>query len=224
MYQTLVFIQTLNLLLSLTCICYGVVSYKSINNLKPLILLPVYSIIQIIFSEIGIKLFNGNYSFGNLQYTSVAVYIIIEFVIILYFYFNIFTSVFLRSFLKFVALTSIFLLLIDVNKAKNSSNLNLFLFQMFSGFSIELLSYLGFREIIKKENIENILTQPNSIMILGILFSFIIIAPFSVLQNFLLSRNQILYEFLFLTNSLGYFILFSFLIFAIYVSRKSRDF
>jgi len=95
---------------------------------------------------------------------------------------------------------------------------------MFSGFSIELLSYLGFREIIKKENIENILTQPNSIMILGILFSFIIIAPFSVLQNFLLSRNQILYEFLFLTNSLGYFILFSFLIFAIYVSRKSRDF
>lgn len=223
MYETLVFIQGLNLLLSLTCICYGIFSLEFIKEIRILIFIPVYSILQVIFSEISLKPFNGNYTFGMLQYTSVAIYIIIEFILILSFYSIVFKNTSLKNILKIIAALSIVFLFIDIIRTRIGNNINLFLFQIFTGFSIELLSFLGCRELLKKDNVENIFTKPNSIMIFGILFSFIIIAPFSVLQNFLISRNELLYEFLFLTNSLGYFILFSFLIFAIYVSRKSRD-
>ena len=53
-------------------------------------LLPIYSILQVLISELGSKFVNGKYTYGALQYTSVSIYVISEFIIVIYFYKTIF--------------------------------------------------------------------------------------------------------------------------------------
>jgi len=224
MHLILVLIQALNIFLAITSIVYGIISYKKLKDIKSLLLLPVYSILQVLFSEMGKIFFQGKYILGSVQYLSVAIYVIIEFIIVIYFYKIIFNSQFLKKVIKLSIYGSSLAIILDVLVLINSKKMFIFLFHYFSGFTIEILSFLGCREILKNIEIENIFLKPNSIMTFGILFAFTIITPFSILQNFLIAKNSIYYELLFLTNSLGYFILFSFLIFSIYVSRKSRDF
>lgn len=224
MHLTLIFIQFLNLILSISSIVYGLYSLKYLKERKLLLLIPVYSIIQVLFSELGIKFFEGNYFFGSIQYLSVTIYIIIEYVIIICYFKLIYNSYSLRRAIIYSIIVSLFALFFDVWRISKTGNFNIYFFQFFSGFTIETLAFLGFREFFKKVEIENIFLLPNSIMTSGIFFAFMIITPFAILQNFLISKNNIYYELLFLTNCLGYFILFSFLIFSIYVSRKSRDF
>jgi hypothetical protein len=183
----------------------------------------MYSIIQVLFSELGIRFFEGKYIFSSIQYISVTAYVIIEFVIILFYFKRIFISLFLNKVIKYLTVLSIIAIAFDIWRIYDSKNFNISFFHFFSGFTIEIIAFLGFREYLKTEEIENIFHEPNSIVTSGILFAFVIITPFALLQSFLISKNNIYYELLFLTNSLGYFILFTFLIFSIYVSRKSRD-
>lgn len=214
-------ILALNIILSIICSIYGYKSKNKLKEAKILILLPFLSVCQIFLAEIIKLITRSIHSIGTIEYMTVTVFIISEFIIILIFFRNLVKRSNTELIWIIILILSLGTLAIDIIYFINNHEANTFLFQIFESVTIECMSCLSLIRIFKTDKIENIYMRHTNLFTAGIFFGFIIIAPFSVLQKFMVTNTPKLYQLSVLANSLGYSIMFIFFILSIYVARKS---
>lgn len=218
------FVQILNILSCILAIIVGIKNYKITSFNKILFLLPVCSLIQILLSEI--LEFISPYLIKNsteIQHLIVATYSIIEFTIIAYFIKrtldgeNISKAI-TRISIIILAVAFIETIIIIIKK----ESLSLEYFNLIEG--VFIISYLV-ADIIKQINRTSFYETFNEnewIAKSGILLSFIVFWPSSVIQKIIIENISVFNYYMFISNSIGYIILFTFLSLSFYVSGKSR--
>ena len=215
------FFQIINSIVTLYCGVYGFSNFKYLKKSRILVLLPICSGIQIIFVEVFKTINHTEYRVGLVEHLTVMIYLIFEIIVILIFFYSTSKSLLFKSILIIILLISVAIIINDYIEYK-WHNENDFKFQIFEGIAIEFLSFFSIARFFMKGKIENVYLESENLFTIGIFFGFVIIAPFSVLQNFLTSKGGILYEISFIANSFGYLIMFIFFILGIYASRKSN--
>lgn len=219
------FLQILNILSCVTAIVLGIRKLRANNFNKILFLLPTISLIQILFSEIieFITPFLIKNS-DQIQHAIVATYSVIEFVIIAYFMSNTKKMknsnrliIFFSSVILAIALIEVSVIII-----KNEP-LSLEYFNLIEGiFIISFITSDIIRQIYRTSFFETF-SGSEWIAKSGILLSFLVFWPNSVIQKFIIQNIGIFYYYLFISNSVGYLILFTFLSLSFYASGKSRN-
>ncbi len=215
--------QILNFTACLISIFIGL-KYLKLNKLnKLLVLLPILSLLQILGSEFIAFCRSCFQKSNEILQIIVLVYTILEFIIITIFIYHTELN---RSYKKIIPIASLFIFLtigFDIYLISNDRNeLSLDYFNLFEGiFFISILS-IGLITQLRKSSFSE--TFLNSIWISksGILLAFLVFWPNSVIQNVILKNLKLFYKYVFISNSTGYLILYIFLSFSFYASRKSR--
>ncbi len=214
-------IEYLNLVIAFFSIAVGIKSLKFLTESRILIFIPILSVLQIILSELlGINHPHNLVSNTTINLTNT--YICAEyFLICLYFW-----KISQRRGHKAYILTSIPLIITSIlisnyNLPENSPiKLDIFLF--IEGPIVLIIALLLTIELIKKRKTKDYNTSSNLIATLGILFSFFISWPTTIIQNNLRNIYSPIYKLSFIFTSIAYLIFFSFLSYSFYVARKSR--
>ena len=216
-------VQILNIITGIITIILGVryLKYNKINGL--LILLPIFSLLQLFISEfIAINKRIINHS-SKLIHISVTVYSIAEFLIIIIFLYYTEQSKRLRKIILTVSCFLLFTAVLDILSLSEEKQLiNLNNFNLFEGLFI--ITVIIIKLINQLRDWPFFETVSNSIWIskFGILLGFLIFWPNSVIIKLVTNNLNEFYNYLFISNSIAYLVFFIFLSFSFYVSRKSR--
>ena len=216
-------VQILNIITGVITIILGVryIKYNKINSL--LILLPIFSLLQLFISEfiaINRRIINQS---SELIQISVTVYSIAEFLIIIIFLYCTEPSNRLRKIILAVSCFLLFTAVLDIlSLSEEKQIINLNYFNLFEGLFI--ITVIILKLINQLRDWPFFETVTNSIWIskFGILLAFLIFWPNSVIIKLVTNSLNEFYNYLFISNSLAYLIFFIFLSFSFYVSRKSR--
>jgi hypothetical protein len=213
--------QTLNLVIAFFSISVGIKSLKFLTETRILIFIPILSVLQTILSELlGINDPQNIVSITTINLTNT--YICAEyFLICLYFW-----KISQRRGHKAFILTSIPIIiasiLISNYNLHEKSPIKLDIFLFIEGPIVLIIALLLTIELIKKRKTKDYNTSSNLIATLGILFSFFISWPTTIIQNNLRNIYSPIYKLSFIFTSIAYLIFFSFLSYSFYVARKSR--
>ena len=216
-------IQILNITVCLISIVIGFKYLKFSKLNKLLLLLPVLSLLQIFSTELILAFRKYLEKSNEITQIIVLIYTILEFIIITTFIY--FTEL-NRKYRKIILIISIFVLLIPGFEisftSKNKNAISLDYFNLCEGiFFISLLS-INLITQLKKSSFFEMFSNSIWISKSGILLAFLVFWPNSVIQNILIRNLKFFYKYLFISNSIGYLILYIFLSFSFYASRKSR--
>jgi hypothetical protein len=216
-------VQISNLLLLLTTITYGIMNLRNMKENKILIVVPILSLLQLIISEFASIYFYEENKVSNISKASVDIYSGLEFLIIILYYNKIAGYDNLIKINKTLLIAIIIFYCFWIYQPVDSQNILTDYFVLFGGLWIEGILLVYFIKELKNNKIYFLISDPNNIACAGIFLSYIIIWPVNVLQNLYIQYLSSFFSFLFLSNSLGYFILFTFLITSFHASRKSRN-
>lgn len=220
MREVLTIFQILNIATLIVCIGIGLNKFKKLNQNRILILLPIFSIFQILISEIGFGFIYEQYHVNEISKISVDLYSFIEFAILLLFFNQISKNVKLRNLNKIIIIIACLYYYVYMFHFY-SNYIFMDYFVLLSGLWIEIVSLTHLLYTIKNYELNQLIRNSNSIVTLGIFLSYIIIWPINVLQSLYINYISSYFEFVFISNSLGYYILFSSLILSFYATGKS---
>lgn len=216
-------IQIFNLLFLLITIAIGLIKYKQLKENKILILLPALSICQILISEFASSYYYQLNKVNSISKASVDIYSGFEFVIIILFYNRITSNQKIITVNKIILLFSFLFYGIMIFNHFDNRNILMDYFVLLGGVWVETILLYFIINSIKTSQLNALFSNPNYIACSGFFLSYIIILPVNVLQNLYVKYVRSFFSFLFLSNSLAYFILFIFIIISFYVSGKSRN-
>ena len=223
--MVLEFLQILNILLCLTAIVFGFKNLRANNFNKILFLLPTTSLIQIFSSEI-LAYYTPSVikNSDEIQHMIVATYSIIEFATITYF---MCVTKNLKNSSKLIKIISSAILAIAFFEALviiiEKESMSLEYFNLIEGIFIISFNISDIIKQINKTSFFETFSESEWIAKSGILLSFLVFWPNSVIQKFIIQNIIIFYPYLFISNSIGYLILFTFLSLSFYASGKSRN-
>lgn len=218
--------NALSIIVCLFSIVIGFTFYKQLRENKTLIYIPLASIIQ---SLLSLLLYTPNiyYKIENVyskQLMLVSIYTIIEFVLISQFLYNDQKNKKIKEYIKYTSVSIIAIAGIDVILIKYYDKfLSLQYFSSMEGLLI--ITYILYNIIDKLKNIDinQMFKDSNIIAKFGILLSFFIIWPNSLIQIPLFEYAYVFYKFNFIANSIAYIILFLFFALSFYAARKTRN-
>ena len=216
-------VQISNLILLVTTIAYGIVCSKRMKENKILIIVPLISLLQLIISELASSNFYESNKVSYISKFSVDIYSGLEFLILLFFYNRITDSKNLIKINKTLLIATVIFYCFWSYQPIYIKNILIDYFVLVGGLWIEAILLVHFIKQLKTKQLSTLISDPNNIACAGIFLSYIIIWPVNVLQNLYIQYLSSFFSFLFLSNSLGYFIFFIFLITSFHASRKSRN-
>jgi hypothetical protein len=213
-------IQFLNLILTSFAIAIGIKFLSRLKENKILLIIPILSLIQILFSEV-LKLANRRYfNVSNDSVILTNTYICLEYFMLIQFFWKIKTSR-KEKFLILISLPIAIVSLLFSNKLNFRQNLiSIDTFLLLEGPIIIILALYFLVHRIKNKNLTNYIQEPNFIAAIGIFLSFLILWPTNIIQKFILIDPGIFVSFLFISNSISYLIFFSFLSYSFYATKK----
>jgi len=220
MFFILTTIQYLNILISCVAISVGIRYSKSLKENKILLIIPISSLLQIVFSEV-LKIINRNHlDVLDQSIILTNIYICLEFYLIILFFWKI-TESKLESILILVSTLIATIALFIFQKFEFKINLiSIDLFLIIEGPIILTLTLFYLVKSMKIKNVINCIQEPNYIAALGIFLSFLVLWPVNILQNYFLKDTSTFFNFFFIANSTSYLIFFSFLTYSFYGTRK----
>jgi len=213
-------IQFLNLILTSFAIAIGIKFLSRLKENKILLIIPILSLIQILFSEV-LKLANRRYfNVSNDSVILTNTYICLEYFMLIQFFWKIKTSR-KEKFLILISLPIAIVSLLFSNKLNFRQNLiSIDTFLLLEGPIIIILALYFLVHRIKNKNLTNYIQEPNFIAAIGIFLSFLILWPTNIIQKFILIDPGTFVSFLFISNSISYLIFFSFLSYSFYATKK----
>jgi hypothetical protein len=213
-------IQFLNLILTSFAIAIGIKFLSRLKENKILLIIPILSLIQILFSEV-LKLANRRYfNVSNDSVILTNTYICLEYFMLIQFFWKIKTSR-KEKFLILISLPITIVSLLFSNKLNFRQNLiSIDTFLLLEGPIIIILALYFLVHRIKNKNLTNYIQEPNFIAAIGIFLSFLILWPTNIIQKFILIDPGTFVSFLFISNSISYLIFFSFLSYSFYATKK----
>jgi len=221
----LVIIQTINLIICLISITVGIKNYKSPSIVRILIFIPIFSFSQILISE-TLSALNPTVLYFQVSFAQkilVILYSILEFLIIIIFLAKDTTSIKTKLVLIIICILLEAVAIVEmIIKIKKREEITLDYFYVMEG--ILLLVYIS-NDLIKffnKNELNQVVKNDVFIAKTGILLSFSVFWPSSLIQNLVLKNIKILHSYFFISNSIGYLIMFVFFSISFYASRKSR--
>lgn len=213
-------VQYVNILTLCITISIGIRSLKSLKQNKILLIIPILSLFQIVFSEILKIIFRSRYNITIQSIVLVNIYTSLEFTLIITFFWKL-TQTRKENIIIFspIIFTLISLLAGDIlNIAKDLISFETFLFV--EGAIILLIAIYYLIKFMRIKNQSNYFQDSNFISTLGIFLSFLVLWPANISQKYFLKHPNTFYDFLFIANSTAYIIFFSFLSYSFYVTRK----
>lgn len=216
----LLVIQYLNLVITSFAIATGIKCSSRLKENKPLLIIPILSILQIIFSEI-LKIANRRYfNVSNDAIILTNVYICLEFFLLIQFFWKI-KKTKKEKLLILISIPTTIASLLFSSKLKFRENLiSIEAFHLLAGSIIIILALFFLVYTMKNKNLTFYIQEPNFIAVLGIFLSFLISWPTIIIQNFIMTDADTFVSFFFIANSISYLIFFSFLSYSFYASRK----
>jgi hypothetical protein len=213
-------IQFLNLILTSFAIAIGIKFLSRLKENKILLIIPILSLIQILFSEV-LKLANRRYfNVSNDSVILTNTYICLEYFMLIQFFWKIKTSR-KEKFLILISLPITIVSLLFSNKLNFRQNLiSIDTFLLLEGPIIIILALYFLVHRMKNKNLINYIQEPNFIAAIGIFLSFLILWPTNIIQKFILIDPGTFVSFLFISNSISYLIFFSFLSYSFYATKK----
>lgn len=220
-HTTLSLLALLNIILTILTIVIGIKRFNSLGELKILILIPVLSFLQNLFVEL-IPFIENDFSnlgasetINNLiKKTSVHVYIFLEYTIIVFFLFKLFEKESEKKQTIILYSVSIISILYPLFFSSLENDSYFRYFKIINGI---ILQYLTIRYLYTKISMSGLSTNfRNSIIIVcvGILLSFSIIWPTSLIESIIRINFNFFYSYLILANIIGYSIFFTSLLIA----------
>lgn len=214
-------IQCINILIIIICIVTATRNFKNIIEARILLLLPILSFLQIVITELINTFFYHQNHLKAISKTSIDTYTFIEFIVIVIFYNHILRYQKIKKVNRMILLLASLFYFTYLFSYKNIYALMDY-FVLLSGLWIEILVLIHLLYTIKNYDLNILFKNSNNIISLGVFLSYIIIWPINVMQDLYLNNISAYIEFIFMSNSLGYFILFSSLTISFYVSGKPR--
>ena len=219
---TLYYISFLILIIALVL---GIKNYERLENLKIIFFILVFSLIQIVFSEILyliIDRINPNSLANRIEkgFSITNIYTVIEFGLILSFFESINKNqktrkVYIISFfIGIAAYVTPFL----INEYKSFIFFKYFSFV--SGFIILAQSLFQINRLLKIFNSKNQTDTANLMMCIGIFLSNIILWPTTIIQSSVVNNFEKYYTLFVIANSIGYIILYLFSSITFYGKNK----
>lgn len=219
--KLLIGIQCINILIPIICIVIATRNLKKITEAKILIILPILSILQIVITEFINTFFNYQNHVNAISKISIDTYTFIEFILIVLFYNHILVYQKIKTANRIILLLGSLFYCTYLLSYRNIFALMDY-FVLLSGLWIEILTLINLLHTIKNHDLNTLFSNSNNIISLGIFLSYIIIWPTNVMQDLYINNISSYLEFTFISNSLGYFILFSSLTISFYASGKPR--
>jgi hypothetical protein len=213
-------IQFLNLISTSFATAIGIKFLSRLKENKILLIIPILSLSQILFSEVLKFAHRRYFNVSNDSVILTNTYICLEYFILIQFFWKIKTSR-KEKFLILISLPiTIFSLLFSNNLKFRQNIISIDTFLLLEGPIIIILALYFLVHRIKNKNLINYIQEPNFIAAIGIFLSFLILWPTNIIQKFILIDPGTFVSFLFISNSISYLIFFSFLSYSFYATRK----
>lgn len=215
--------QLLNIVVSIIAIKVGLKFKNKLSENRILLFIPIFSFCQIAISEIIKLKYSNKFIVVNHSITIVNSYIIIEYILFVIFFWKIKET----KLEKYIIIsTTILTTIANVFHQYSLTNKNVLSIDpliIMEGPVLLILSLLFLTRYLKNKSLSIFIGDSNTIAALGIFLSFLILWPSNILQNYILKYPNLILQFMFFANSIGYLILFLFISYSLYVSGKSRD-
>lgn len=205
-----------NIIITIFTIVVGIKNFSSLGKLKILIFIPMLSILQNLFVELipftekYIPILDAANTVNNIIHkTSVDIYIFLEFTIIVFFLFKLIENKKEKQQTILLYSISIISILYPFFFLPHGNNSYFKYFRIISGI---ILQYLIIRNLYLKISLSGLSTNfknPIIIVCSGILLSFSIIWPTSLMESIVITNFNFFYSYLILTNTIGYLIFFT---------------
>jgi len=205
-YSTI--IAAIALISNLICLIIGIRQIKTLGQLKVLILIPSFSLLQTLFTDLSIVLKLGNNWNTPLNNLTVKIYTLIEFLIIMIFLYTVFDKKNVKKIIIFLIFIAVLSILIPSIFFENIRYLNINYFLLIEGIIIELLIIKYFLVNPKKLLSNKAYSDSNFISLTGIFLAFAILWPTSVIKDLKFIDFETFYPLEIIGNSVGYLILF----------------
>lgn len=216
-------IQLLNIIITIVALVKGIKCLKLLKENKILFVIPALSLLQIVLSEVVRFSHLNRYIIVNNTIVLANIYTTLEYYLIIIFFWKL-RKTKVDNVLILIAIISGTIALFFsqyLMQHKDLKNIDIFLF-IEGPIIISIALFLIIRAIKYSEQSEYI-DDPNTIATFGIFLSFLIIWPTNFLQGYFLKSPFYFYNFLFISNSIGYLILFQFFSYSANVTRKRRN-
>lgn len=213
-------LQLLNIIIAFFTIVIGLKSFSTLKENRILLLIPVFSFLQIIIT--GLLGMVREITFSNLSRDLICTYIRLEFIIIFIYFWRLSKTLRYQALsiaLPPIAIISIIISLFVIN---DKMRLRMGTFLLIEGPILLVIALLFIIELFKKRKINNYINDSNLFAMFGIFFLSVISWPTIIIQNNVTKISSPYFKFNFISNSIAYLILFSFLSYSFYVTRKSR--
>jgi len=201
-------IAAIALISNLICLFIGVKHIKILGPLKVLLLIPAFSLVQTLFTDLSIALKLGNKWNTPLNNLTVKIYTLIEFLIIIIFLHSVFDKKNIKKIIVFLIFIAGLSIVIPSIFFGNIPYLNIDYFLLIEGFIIELLIIKYFLVNPKKLLSNKVYSDSNFISLTGIFLAFAVLWPTSVIKNLKFIDFETFYPLEIIGNSVGYLILF----------------
>jgi hypothetical protein len=213
-------LQLLNIIIAFFTIVIGLKSFRTLYENRVLLLIPVLSFLQIIMSEL-MRLVR-KVEFSAFSTNLISLYIYSEFILIILYFWSLNKKLTHKALTLAIIPIGIISFIIFKYFKDDNKPIKIDIFVIIEGPIILIIALLFIIEIITKRKIKNYTKDSNLIAILGIFFSFIISWPTTIIQNNILKYSSPFIKLCFIYNTIAYMILFSFLSYSFYVTRKFR--
>jgi hypothetical protein len=198
----------------------GLLSYKKLDKLKPIVLIPLFSLIQMTISGLLISS-SENYSDGRPMINStVEIYSCLEFVIISYFIKSLDAKIINKIVIKIAIIISVIMTIFNLIVPYQYNVFISDLRHIGEGLLIEILILSILMRQIKRGKISSLLTEPILIVLWGIFNAYLIMLPINVITNFYLKNIDDFYKIHAITNSIGYILMYCFFLYSFYAARN----
>lgn len=213
--------QLLNITTTFVAIIIGIKFFLSLKENKILLIIPVLTFLQVVILEILKPILKTNHNILIDSASIIKIYIYLEYLLLVIFFWKLKHTVKEKIFLviAFPIPLITFFISILFNTNKNVNYIDIFL--LIEGPIILILALHYLVNSMRSIGITSCIQEPNFYATLGIFLSFMILWPSNILFDNFLKNQSVYFNFLFISNSIAYFIFFSFLIFSFYGTRKS---
>lgn len=221
MLNILRIIQLLNITTTFIAIIIGIKYILSLKENKILLTIPILTLLQVVILEILKPILKNNLNTLIDSASIIKIYIYLEYFLLAIFFWKLKHTLKEKIFLLIAFPIPLISFFISILYSTNDNINHIDIFLLIEGPIILILALNYLVNSMRSIGITNCIQEPNFYATLGIFLSFLILWPSNILfDNFLKNRN-IYFNFLFISNSIAYFIFFSFLIFSFYGTRKS---
>ena len=214
-------LQLLNIIIAFFTIVIGLKSFSTLKENRILLLIPVFSFLQIIITE-SMRLVR-KIEFSAFSMNLISLYIYLEFILIFLYFWNLSKTLRYQAFSIALIPIGIISLIIPQYCIENNKLIKFDIFVIIEGPIILIIALLFVIELIKKRKINNYINDSNLIAIFGIFFSFLISWPTMIIQNNILKYSSPFMKLCFIFNTIAYIIFFSCLSYSFYATRKFRN-